>query len=278
VTEGGQARTRMDTAKTRIEAALQAHPEDLYALGAEARACDASLAAALGYTSVLQMFVAELPGVDAENLVRASFYVRLIEEGGYAKPSGGAGALSLEVPGAPGKPTQTLPFKRCSLEQLAQALALATGKPEPDPRGSAPPQPAPPQPAPPQPSPRHQPEPSAGVPFFTRGRMGVALGIGTFVATVLVLHQCHGEPAPTSSAPAAAPQPAPPVMPPPAVPPHPPRPTPARAAAPVNRAAPAEAFPIKTVTPSGNPVPQADDPDLQKMIKERDREQSRGSQ
>jgi hypothetical protein len=101
--------------------------------------------------------------------------------------------------------------------------------------------------------------------------MIVFVGLIAIGVAVRAIHQCPSEPVPTATVPLLPSEPASPIVP-ARQQPHPVRP-PGHLAPPSPPLTPAEPYPIKTVEPSGEPVPQADDPDLDKMIKERDREQ-----
>ena len=96
----------MDSARERIKQALSENPGDLFALGAAARGCDAALATALGYADERAMFATEILGVDPERILRAIFFRRLVEEGGYSKPSTNPEQMLIQVPAGPALPNR----------------------------------------------------------------------------------------------------------------------------------------------------------------------------
>jgi hypothetical protein len=137
------ARVKMDEGKARIQTAREQLKQDVYALGVAARALveDEGLAPRLDFPSTRALLDAELPRIGADSLIRAVLYVRLVDEGGLPKPSGGSVDIQVPVPREIDGLVLQRPFRQCSLEDLQRALARLKKAAEPPPAPAPPPPP-----------------------------------------------------------------------------------------------------------------------------------------
>jgi len=135
------ARVKMDQGKARIQTTREQARQDVYALGVAARALveDEGLAPRLDFPNTRALLDAELPRIGADSLIRAVFYVRLVDEGGLSKPAGGSVDIQVPVPREIDGLVLQRPFRQCSLEDLQRALSRLKKAAEPPPPPPPPP-------------------------------------------------------------------------------------------------------------------------------------------
>jgi hypothetical protein len=162
-----------------IQTAWAATPRDLFSAGRKVQnwASHPELVTALGYHSLQRLFSSELPGIDLDWLFRSALFFRLVEEGGYARPTDDA-ELVVGVPSTDGAALAWRRVIDCSLEELERAVPYAAS------HGKPPIKPPPPKPPPPlQPPPDKPPPPAKPSRWLTPGRVIVGLVI---VAAILI--------------------------------------------------------------------------------------------
>jgi hypothetical protein len=162
------ARTQLARAKASILEAWARDPADLYALGKAARPCvEDALVGALGYPDAPALLHAELPEVDADAVLRAVMFERLVDDGGLHRPKGDPGDLVVFVPSATGSVESQL-FSDSTVDELQRALdhlLAAKQPPSAPPRAPLPnPLPTPPPPQSPVPEPLPPLEPPTSQP------------------------------------------------------------------------------------------------------------------